>query len=403
MKIAYITAQTPWGPGEAFILPEVLELKRQGHHVVVFPLRPGKLLAKGSEAEEVARQAVSIPLLGLGVFFRAVGISLCRLFLVLRLLGVILCCSGGPRKALKNLVVLPKSLVLGEKIKRGGFEHIHAHWASTPSTAAYIACRVSDIPFSFTAHRWDISEANLLAEKVRTALFVRAIDESGAEEIRARVPPAYARKIHVIHVGVRLPLYVSLNRGTQTDHPINIIAVGYLVPKKGHSVLIDSCALLRERGTRFRCRIFGDGPLGAGLKRQVEKRSLVGLVELCGAISHDEVLALYGRGDVDIYVHPSIETPSGEREGIPVALMEAMAAGVPVISTTTGGIPELVVDGTGILVPPGDPLALADAIERLTRDPAFRRRLGAAGRKRIEDAFSLEAVCRQLVVKLAGQ
>lgn len=401
MRIAYITAQTPWGPGEAFILPEVLELRRQGHHVVVFPLRPEEMLARGSEAEEVARQSVSIPLFSLGVFLRALGIALRCPLLILRLFRVILRYSGSLRKALKNLVVLPKGLVLGEEIKRGEFEHIHAHWASTPSTAAYIASRVSDIPFSFTAHRWDISEANLLPEKVRAAVFVRVINEGGAKKIGAQVPPAFAEKIRIVHVGVRLPPSSFLNTRIQQEHPLKIAAIGNLIPVKGHATLIDSCALLREHGTTFQCRIFGDGPLGADLRKRVEKHGLVGLVELCGAISHDEVLALYERGDVDIYVHPSIETPRGEKEGIPVALMEAMAAGVPVISTTTGGIPELVVDGTGILVPPEDPVALADAIERLAKDPELRHRLGIAGRKRVEKAFSVEAVCRQLAGEMA--
>lgn len=396
MRIAYVTAQAPFGKGEAFILPEVLELKRQGHEVVVFPLRPGRALADGQEAADVAHGTVAIPLFSIRVLIRSLSVWMHYPLVILHLLRTVLRHSGSYRKVLKNLAVFPKGLVLGEDVRRAAFDHIHAHWASTPSTAAYIASRLSGVPFSFTAHRWDIPEDNLLDVKTEAARFVRVISLSGAEEIKARIPVQLGERIRVIHMGVTVPSSCAGRTSAIDVVPLRLVAVGNLVPVKGHVYLIDACKLLRERELRFRCHIFGEGPLGHSLQNRVDQLGLSDAVALCGAVSHDAVLEYYHQGNADIFVHPSIETSDGEREGIPVALMEAMAAGIPVVATSTGAIPELVTDGTGLLVSPKDPKTLADAIEQLAKNPELRRRLGEEGRKRIKEDFSLELVCRQL-------
>jgi len=139
----------------------------------------------------------------------------------------------------------------------------------------------------------------------------------------------------------------------------------------------------------------GDGPMKEKLLAAVDELNLENMFKFYGRMPHDRVLQLLQSG-ISVLVHPSIETGDGENEGIPVSLMGAMAAGIPVISTTTGGIPELLEGGAGILVPPEDSKALADAIETIMNDPASAAELGLRGRKKVESYFSLSAVVKQL-------
>lgn len=399
MKIAYITAQTPYGPGEAFILPEVLELRRRGHEVTVFPLRPEKVRAQGAEAAGVAEFTVRIPLLNAAVILRALKLAAARPGVTARILGSVLHGSGSVKKLLKNLAVIPKGLVLGEEAWARGIEHIHAHWASTPSTAAYIASLWSGVPWSFTAHRWDIAEGNMLREKAASSNFIRAINCRGAEELKLQLPAHLRDKVLVVHVGVNLPSLKSRsNPSTNT-----VACVANLIPVKGHEYLIKASSVLKQRGLNIKYVLFGDGHLRGRLQELVHDLGLEAEIEFRGAVPHDEVLKLYATGSVSLLVLPSIETSDGEKEGIPVALMEAMAAGIPVVSTTTGGIPELLGDGAGVLVPPADPLKLAEAIQQLLENPAFAIDTARKGRKRVEEAFALEAVAKKLEELFSGK
>ncbi|WP_323720630.1 glycosyltransferase family 4 protein [Acetomicrobium sp.] len=393
MKIAYITVQTPYGPGETFILPEVIELQRQGHEVAVFPLRPDKKLAQGQEAAMVRECTVHIPLLNVRVFVKALKLSILKPKLICKVLFDILRYSGSGKKVLKNLVVIPKGLVLGAEIKNRGFDHIHAHWASTPSTAAYIAALYSGVPWSFTAHRWDIGEGNMLEVKVKLSQFARTINLRGAKELKRQLPNELWDKVHVIHMGVNL----SENTCNANQDLFTIACVGNMLPVKGHEFLLRALFILKGRNVNFRCLLFGDGPLRNKLEQMANELNLNSIVKFCGRIAHDEILRLYSTGDVSVVVLPSIETKDGEKEGIPVALMEAMAAGVPVISTTTGGIPELLDNGAGILVPPEDSEALANAIEQLFKDAELRRELGIKGREKVEKEFAIDSVVRKMV------
>ena len=393
MKIAYITAQTPYGKGEAFVLPEVIELKKQGHEVVVFPLRPEKELAQGQEAAEVGRVTVRIPLFDLSVFFRALRLATLRPGLVARIWGGIFRDSGNFKKILKNLTIVPKGLVLGEEVKKRGVDHIHAHWASTPSTAAYIAALYSGVPWSFTAHRWDIREGNMLEVKVKSSQFVRTINLRGANELKRQLPNELWDKVHVIHMGVNL----SESTGNANQDLFTIACVGNMLPVKGHEFLLGALFILKGLSINFRCLLFGDGPLRDKLQQMANELNLNGVVKFCGSVAHDKILKLYSTGAVSVVVLPSIETKDGEKEGIPVSLMEAMAAGVPVISTTTGGIPELLGNGAGILVPPEDCEALANAIERLLKDPEIRREIGIKGREKVKKEFAIDSVVQKLI------
>ncbi len=398
MKIAYITAQTPYGPGESFILPEIIELKKQGHEVVVFPLRPENKLAQGQEAAEVEKLSVRFPLFDFSVFLRALRLAILRPALVAHIVVSIFQYSGSFKKILKNLAITPKGLVIGEEVKKKDIEHIHAHWASTPSTAAYIASLFSGVPWSFTAHRWDIAEGNMLSAKAKSSKFMRAINMGGVNELKGQLPNELWGKVRMVHMGVKFPESVAnVNQSMFT-----LACIGNLIPVKGHQFLLRALFLLKENNVNFRCLLFGDGPLRDELRQMVNQLNLNSIVEFRGRVAHDEILNLYKTGVVSAVVLPSIETNDGEKEGIPVALMEAMAAGVPVISTTTGGIPELLGDEAGILVPPEDSKALADAIEQLVKSPELRRKIAAKGKEKVKKEFAIDSVVAKMVGLFSG-
>ena len=402
MHIVYVTAQTPWGR-EEFILPEILALREQGHRVTAIPLRPERELAPGDEACEVAKDAIRLPLLGLVTLSLAVREGTRRPFRVAATFVQVLAATSGLKKKLKNVVVFPKALALARIVRLLRADHIHAHWASTSSTAAYIASRISGIPWSMTAHRWDIAENNMLKEKVRAARFVRAINARGRREIIRIVGNEMDHKVDVIHMGVKLP-----DRSLETlgSLPIKsserrkvVVCPANFVPVKGHQYLLRALAQLRATGVSFTCWLFGTGPLEGLLRQEQSRLDLTDCVEFKGRLPHDELLRLFFSGAVDIVVLPSIVTDDGAYEGIPVSLMEAMAAGIPVIATRTGGIPELV-EGVGILVEPKNPTQLASAIRTLIEDERLREETGKACFAKVAREFALDVVSSRLAEKM---
>lgn len=403
MHVLYVTAQTPWGPSEAFILPEIIELERQGHRVTVCPLRPQKKLAPGSEAAHVAKNSVYLPLLGCRTFLYAVKTLLWRPAASLRAVFQLLFGTDSMWKRAKNLAIVPKGLALAWLVRCLRPDHIHVHWASTPSSAAFIAANITGTPWSFTAHRWDIKERNALSLKIRSAVFARAISQKAAALLRNEIRGDEHSNVLCIHMGCRPDgsshatlRDTKLFTGELADPPL-IVCPANLLPVKGHKVLIKACSLLRNWGVQFRCLMFGQGPLEEELKSMTKQERLGEFIEWRGQIPHDELLALYGTGRVSVVVLPSIVTPDGEEEGIPVSLMEAMSAGIPVISTLTGNIPELLRDGAGLLVREKDANALAFAIRCLFEDRALYERVARLGRQRVVDEFSIEESVKTLV------
>ena len=230
---------------------------------------------------------------------------------------------------------------------------------------------LSGVAWSLTTHRWDIGENNLLALKTERASFVRAINQPGLEKIAA-ITHGNPSRLLVLHVGVDLPpesVRVASANGRR------VLVAASLREVKGHVYLLQAVELLKQRGTVVYLDCVGDGPLRGRLERQVAESRLEAEVTFTGALSHSELLERLASGRWSAVVLGSIVTPDGEHEGIPVSLLEAMSVGVPAIGAATGGIPDLLGDGAGVLVPERDPVALADAIERVLDDPDLRRQL----------------------------
>ena len=385
----------PFGPQEAFFIPEVTELLRQGHEILLVP--------RGSHRDLVHQDAKALPaitcvepLFSVRVLSAAARVCLRwpgRVFAAVRLLGK----SRSPWVLLKTLAVVPKALWLADLAVSRGVQHIHAHWALTTATMAMVASRVSRVPWSLTAHRGDIVGDNLLATKVQDAAFVRVISESGLRLAKSIAGKALMDKAAVIRMGVPIPEQVDLK--PPGPWKATLLCPANLKPVKGHCHLLQAIALLKARRVACVLQIAGDGPLRAGLESQARALQITDRVSFLGQLPHDAILARYRGGQVGAVVLPSIDLGGGLHEGIPVALLEAMSYGVPVISTTTGGIPELLEGDAGALVPPANPAALADAIQRLIQDASWRARLGQAGRNRVIERHSID----QIVAILTGQ
>jgi len=396
-KIAYITVKAPYGRlGETYIFPEMLAIIEKGMELLILPRDRSEELFHRS-AEPLVGNTLSVPLFSSAIAKDLLKVAFRSPLQLLALLRDTVFRSRNAEIALKNIRIVPKAVHLSERLKSENIDHIHAHYGSTTSTMAYIISVLTGIPWSFTVHRWDIPENNLLSLKCRNAVFVRAIDERGREEvIRIVNGAAPSEKIRNIHVGIHVN-GTSRSSDAETGKPFTILCPAMLVLKKGHKYLFEACRLLSERGRKFRCLIAGDGPLRDELGLMAENSGLNGTVELLGALTQEQMFGLYKSGSIDLVVLPSIVTGDGEKEGIPVSLMEAMSYAIPVISTDTGGIPELLGCGSGIIVNEKDPVSLSSAIEKLMEDEAYCRLLGARGREKVEQEFNVSDIADRLL------
>jgi len=255
---------------------------------------------------------------------------------------------------------------VANKIYTNNIKHIHAHFAHIPTDIAMYSSLLTGIPFSFTAHANDIFENSwLLKNKVKRASFVIAISQFNKDYLINL--GALADKIRVIHCGVDPDAFQARNKKA-LGKPLRLGSFGRMVEKKGFDVLIDACKLLKDTEEKpFIMEIAGDGPLKEELRMRVYTLGLSNEIIFTGPIQHDKV-SDWLKG-LDVFVLTCKKDGSGDMDGIPVVLMEAMLSGVPVISTEISGIPELVEDCvTGSLIKPEDPAGLVSALKRLTQD-----------------------------------
>jgi colanic acid/amylovoran biosynthesis glycosyltransferase len=281
-------------------------------------------------------------------------------------------------------------------LRRKDFDHLHAHFIDRAVVVALVVSRLLGKSYSLTAHAVDIyTKKVLIREKISNARFIVTVSEYNKAYLLDTYPGLDPNKIHILHPWVDLSGFVP-----PSDRPahaqLQILSVGRLVEKKGHSDLIEACHLLQQQGLDFECRIVGDGPLGPKLEEQAARHNLQERVRLMGGQPQSQVRWLLQQW-ADLFALPCVIAGDGDRDGMPVALAEAMAMELPVISTDIVGIRELVQPGTGILVPPHDPAALAEALRTIgTQVPAGRIEMGRRGRAIVEAEFNLFKGTRQL-------
>jgi glycosyltransferase involved in cell wall biosynthesis len=303
------------------------------------------------------------------------------------------------------LAYFPKCVAFAEHIEALGVDHVHAHFASHPALAALIVHRLTGVPYSFTAHGSDLHvDRRMLGAKVASAAFVVAISRYNLEVIVQECGEQVREKVVVIHCGTDPSVFEERSDagarrldGTGGSRSLRVACVASLEEVKGHRFLIEACRLLADRGVDIRVDLAGGGSLRRDIERQIEELELGDRVIVHGTVARPDVERLLAAADVAVLAsHP---TRSGRREGIPVALMEAMMSGLPVVASALSGIPELVEDGqTGFLVPSGDSQALAEGLQRLVGEPELRRSMGAAGRAKVAAEFDIHA-CAGLLLE----
>jgi colanic acid/amylovoran biosynthesis glycosyltransferase len=385
-KIAYVLLWFP-KPSETFVFREVVGLWEMGVPVEVFSLY-GRLTHKLSP--EMRAVSTRVERLGIPFLLRAHQDLIYWLkrdcTLLKNVLAGSLGCgrSGGLEKTGENLWATLCGLRLARRFEEEGIRHIHAPWASGPATAAWVASRLTHIPFSFSARAWDIHPPDgVLAHKIRAATFVRSETAYNVSHLAA-FNQGDVSKIHVIYNG--LPLLSDVEAPVRMISPYKLLAVGRFVGKKGFDYLLAALKILKHRGLDFTLTFAGDGPRGIQLKHLAKRLGVDDRVVFAGFVSYDHVSDLFCSSD--ILLVPSVVHSSGDRDGIPTVIMEALKHRVPVIATAVAGIPEVIEDRvTGLLIPEKDGSAIAEAIMTMVHNRDMALRMAENGRKKVLEQF----------------
>lgn len=383
-RLIVVPSRYPYGSQEAYLSTELAELAQYFERIVVVPLRPpGPVVAQRIPP---GVELLPWPLVGWGLLRRAAAVSLSRPNATLRAI-LTLMRSRDPGRV-KNAALVVKALALAHWTIEHDFDHIHAYWISAPATLACIAASVAGVPWSSTAHRWDIYERNAFDVKARTASFVRTISSRGTTDIGARMP-SIAGRIVQLRLGTAVP--PAPVRSDRRNGTFNLVCPAALVAVKDHATLFGALALLRECGVPLACTLAGTGPLRESLEQRARALGLADVVTFAGLVPQRTLHEWYRSGRFSAVVLASKNAGETEMEGLPSALVEAMAFGVPVVATDSGSIAELIDETSGRLVSSGDPHALADALAEVYHDPA-------AARERAERGY--DVVARQHDVRV---
>ncbi|HET7743682.1 MAG TPA: glycosyltransferase [Gaiellaceae bacterium] len=404
LKVAYVMSRFP-KLTETFILYEIVALEKMGVATELYPLLRERQSCTHPEADSLVERAHYFPFVSWPIIRSQLSLLRRKPLTYLGALWAVLRGTWGSLNFFVGaLAIFPKVAHAALRMEEEGVTHVHCHFANHPAAAGFVIHRLVGIPYSFTAHGTDLHvERRMLPQKVEEAAFVRAISEFNRDLILDECGGRWSEKLVLLHCGVDTSLFRPPDppQTMSSETRLEILCVGTLYEVKGQTHLIEACRLLAEQGVDFVCHLVGDGPDEAKLRAQVEAAGLGERVVFTGPQPRAEVARLMRSADV--LVLPSVGDSQGRREGIPVCLMEAMSCGVPVLASRMTGIPELVKDGqTGVLVPPGDPVQLANALAGLHSDPPLRLRLGAAGRETILRGFDLDANTEELAALFAA-
>jgi glycosyltransferase involved in cell wall biosynthesis len=306
--------------------------------------------------------------------------------------------THSPLEFAKAFYELTACCCFTDKCRRFGAEHIHVHFASRSLSLGLMMGMLTGLPVSCTVHAFDIfaRSPGSLTMRLAKCKFITSISQFNVEYLRNTCDSSIADLCRIVHCGIDAEKFSSVSRQPESGR---IVCVCRLSPKKGLDVAIRACAKLRDNNVQFTFEIAGDGPQRRTLEELIEKLNLAGQVKLLGARPNDQLTELFSRASV--FLMPCVKTPDGDMDGIPVAMMEAMASEVPVVSTAISGIPELVEDGvTGRLVPDKDADALAQTLQELLGDMDKIKQLGKAGRERVLTDFRISenaAKLRELI------
>jgi glycosyltransferase involved in cell wall biosynthesis len=289
-------------------------------------------------------------------------------------------------------------LILNERRTGKKIDHLHAHFAHDPALIAYLVHCMTGIPFSFTAHARDLYQVpeKALIDRIRPAKAVITCCASNLEYLK-QIAPSQESKFSLVYHGVNLRDFQPVSNPGASSAPNGplILSVGRLVEKKGFQDLLEALFIVKKRGENFRCAIYGGGPLEKQLEEWIEKHGMTGEVSLKGDRTQQELIPVYQKAT--FFILTPLQTEDGDRDGIPNVLVEAMAVGLPVITTAVSGIPELVEhDLNGFLYQSHDVEGVASGIIELLQNAEKRRQLGEAGSKKVREQFDVARAANRL-------
>ncbi len=382
---------------ETFVLQELLELERRGLRLHVIALRRPDEVIEQEAVRELSAEVEYLPELSENAPRLAVRVAHAAL-LLRRRVGYLHGISAAIASPDFSRSRLNLGLLLAHRVVQLGSPPIYVHFAHKPATIGRFAALLAGVPYALSTHAKDIwlTPEGELARKVRDAAVVLTCTSGGKDLLdelaRGRT------QVRLVYHGVDLKRPPRAH--SDADLPV-VLSVGRLVEKKGYSTLLRAASLLRLRGLEFRLRIAGEGPEWSVLQRLVHELGLGDSVSFLGPLSEVEVRSEYDRADV--FALACRELENGDRDGIPNVIVEAMAHGLPVVSTTGSGVSEAVVDGeSGFLLPQDDPEAFAAALARILGDAQLRAQVGSAARERAAGQFDRD-VNLPLVVEALAQ
>jgi colanic acid/amylovoran biosynthesis glycosyltransferase len=388
-SIAYLNAQYPM-LSMIFVIREVLQLKRLGFRIDVASINGSDRPPDGLTEDERRESALTYYVKAHGVV-GAVSAHLRTLTAspggwwqgvkLLRRLG-----GSDLKRLVMHAAYFTEAVMVGQWMKRVGHTHVHAHLGSLPATVGLYVKQVFPIGFSITVHGPDEfydahDHGQALAAKVAAADFVVCISDFARSQLMKLSPHEHWHKLVVSRLGID-PAVFAPRPDPGSKQRFEVIAVGRLTPAKGQHILLDAVAALKREGRELTLRIVGSGVDEASLKQHAQALQLGDSVVFEGAVNQDRIRSLYARAHC--FSLPSFA------EGIPVVLMEAMAMEIPCVTTHITGIPELITNGVdGLLVPPSNVQALAEAIARLMDDEPLRIAMGRAARAQVQARYDL--------------
>jgi len=386
VRMAYLVSRYP-AVSHTFILREVRQLRAQGFDIEVASINPpdrAEAAMTEDEREESARtyfvkqHGWRGALLGHLTGWKRPGAYLRGLAYALSL------ANGNPRQMAYGLFYFTEALMLARWMRAHRMDHLHVHFATAAANVGLVLKHMLPVGLSLTVHGPDEfydAPGQWLRQKFEAADFLVCIGRYARSQVMKLVSASHWDKIEISPLGVDPERYQPRSAPADTGC-FQMLCVGRLTPAKGQRILIEACRKLNTAGRNFHLTIVGSGPDAADLKAATRDYGLENRIEFTGALNQDEVQMCYAKADV--FVLPSFA------EGIPVVLMEAMASGLPCVTTRITGIPELIRDGEdGLLVMPSDVDELVSAVTRLIDDPELRMRLSRAGRERVSTHFNL--------------
>jgi colanic acid/amylovoran biosynthesis glycosyltransferase len=393
VKVAYVVSRFPQ-VSETFIVRELTQVDGEGVEVTLLSLFPPRQPFVHPEAKPWLSRVRRISPIQAGM---GCAWWMTRRPSVLPRCAFALAWANRrrPSAMIRSLVTVALAAGHARELRGTGVDHIHAHFATYPAIAAWVCAKLVNVTYSITAHAHDLFvDQSYLEIVMADARFVVVISEFN----RAFLAPYVAKShtpVQLVHCGVDPAAYRFRPHAPAEEGSIDVLCVASLEEYKGHRVLLEALASGDEVAARVRLRLVGSGPLEHEIRASVDRLGLGERVQLLGSRSEAEVASMLE--DADLFVLPSIVAGDGQMEGIPVALMEALASGLPAIASRLSGIPELVQDGvTGVLVEPADVGELVAAFRSVLSDPQATRARAEAGRALVEREFNVSHSAQQM-------